>query len=113
MHGVPIGIADVRAFSQWARRFDRYDTRFYRFRIESVPDPEIEDPTAALLRITHACVCGSDLWFYRVMSRIGNLVFAPATKHRSRPSSHRIARLPGQRKQRALIRCLLECHTPA
>jgi Threonine dehydrogenase and related Zn-dependent dehydrogenases len=34
-------------------------------RIESVPGPEIEGPTDALLRITHACVCGSDLWFYR------------------------------------------------
>lgn len=34
-------------------------------RVESVPDPEIKDPTDALVRITHACICGSDLWFYR------------------------------------------------
>ena len=34
-------------------------------RVESVPDPEITDPTDALVRITHACICGSDLWFYR------------------------------------------------
>jgi threonine dehydrogenase-like Zn-dependent dehydrogenase len=25
----------------------------------------VERPTDAVLRITHACVCGSDLWFYR------------------------------------------------
>jgi threonine dehydrogenase-like Zn-dependent dehydrogenase len=30
-------------------------------RVESVPDPEIKDPTDALVRITHACICGSDL----------------------------------------------------
>jgi threonine dehydrogenase-like Zn-dependent dehydrogenase len=34
-------------------------------RVQSVPDPEIKDPTDALVRITHACICGSDLWFYR------------------------------------------------
>ena len=34
-------------------------------RVEGVPDPEIKDPTDALVRITHACICGSDLWFYR------------------------------------------------
>lgn len=34
-------------------------------RVEDVPDPRIEEPTDAVVRITHACVCGSDLWFYR------------------------------------------------
>ena len=34
-------------------------------RVEDVPDPRIEQPTDAIVRITHACVCGSDLWFYR------------------------------------------------
>ena len=34
-------------------------------RIEKVPDPKIQDPTDAVVRITHACICGSDLWFYR------------------------------------------------
>lgn len=34
-------------------------------RIEEVPDPRIEQPTDAVVRITHACICGSDLWFYR------------------------------------------------
>jgi threonine dehydrogenase-like Zn-dependent dehydrogenase len=34
-------------------------------RVEDVPDPRIEQPTDAIVRITHACICGSDLWFYR------------------------------------------------
>ncbi len=34
-------------------------------RVESVPDPVIKAPTDVLLRVTHACICGSDLWFYR------------------------------------------------
>ncbi len=34
-------------------------------RVENVPDPVIKQPTDAIVRITHACICGSDLWFYR------------------------------------------------
>jgi threonine dehydrogenase-like Zn-dependent dehydrogenase len=34
-------------------------------RIDTVPDPKIVKPTDAVVRITHACICGSDLWFYR------------------------------------------------
>ena len=34
-------------------------------RIDQVPDPQIERPTDAIVRITHACICGSDLWPYR------------------------------------------------
>jgi hypothetical protein len=34
-------------------------------RVENVPDPVIKQPTDAVVRITHACICGSDLWFYR------------------------------------------------
>lgn len=34
-------------------------------RIENVPDPRIQEPTDAILRITHTAICGSDLWFYR------------------------------------------------
>src|SRR6266550_541044 len=33
-------------------------------RIENVPDAAINDPTDALIRITRACICGSDLWPY-------------------------------------------------
>ncbi len=34
-------------------------------RIEEVPDATLRGPTDALVRITHACICGSDLWPYR------------------------------------------------
>ncbi len=34
-------------------------------RVEQVPDPAIKAPTDAVVRITHACICGSDLWPYR------------------------------------------------
>jgi hypothetical protein len=34
-------------------------------RVENVPDPKLVDPTDAVVRVTHACICGSDLWFYR------------------------------------------------
>src|SRR5438874_8838524 len=36
-------------------------------RIENVPDPQIIEPTDALIRVTRACVCGSDLWPYQKM----------------------------------------------
>ena len=34
-------------------------------RVEDVPDPTIVKATDALVRVTAACVCGSDLWPYR------------------------------------------------
>ncbi len=34
-------------------------------RVENVPDAKIENPTDALVRITRACICGSDLWPYK------------------------------------------------
>lgn len=34
-------------------------------RVESVPDPQIELPSDALVEVTHAGICGSDLWSYR------------------------------------------------
>jgi threonine dehydrogenase-like Zn-dependent dehydrogenase len=36
-------------------------------RIENVPDARIAEPTDALLRVTRACICGSDLWPYNQM----------------------------------------------
>jgi threonine dehydrogenase-like Zn-dependent dehydrogenase len=38
-------------------------------RVESVPDSIIQQPTDAIVRITHACICGSDLWFYRGIAK--------------------------------------------
>lgn len=34
-------------------------------RVETVPDPTIEAPTDAIVRVTAGCICGSDLWPYR------------------------------------------------
>jgi threonine dehydrogenase-like Zn-dependent dehydrogenase len=34
-------------------------------RVEDVPDARIEEPTDAVIRITRACICGSDLWPYK------------------------------------------------
>jgi len=33
-------------------------------RIENVPDASIIEPTDAVIRVTRACICGSDLWPY-------------------------------------------------
>jgi threonine dehydrogenase-like Zn-dependent dehydrogenase len=35
--------------------------------IENVPDAAIVNPTDAVVRVTRACICGSDLWPYRSM----------------------------------------------
>jgi threonine dehydrogenase-like Zn-dependent dehydrogenase len=34
-------------------------------RVEKVPDAGIIDPTDAVVTVTHACICGSDLWPYK------------------------------------------------
>ncbi len=36
-------------------------------RVEEVADARLSDPTDALVRITHSCICGSDLWPYKAM----------------------------------------------
>ena len=43
-------------------------------RVEKVPDARLVEPTDALVRVTHACICGSDLWPYKKMERsdVGN-----------------------------------------
>lgn len=34
-------------------------------RVENIADPTIVEPTDAVIRVTAACICGSDLWPYR------------------------------------------------
>lgn len=43
-------------------------------RVEHVPDARLVQPTDALVRVTRACICGSDLWPYNAMppSTVGN-----------------------------------------
>jgi threonine dehydrogenase-like Zn-dependent dehydrogenase len=37
-------------------------------RVENVPDASIKAPTDAVVRVTRACICGSDLWPYHDMA---------------------------------------------
>lgn len=39
-------------------------------RIENVPDAAIRRPTDAIIRVTRACICGSDLWPYNDMEPV-------------------------------------------
>lgn len=36
--------------------------------VEERPKPVIKEPTDAIVRVVRACVCGSDLWYYRGIS---------------------------------------------
>jgi len=36
-------------------------------RIENVPDAAVREPTDAIVRVTRACICGSDLWPYKTL----------------------------------------------
>ena len=38
-------------------------------RVVDVADATIVDATDAVVRVTRACICGSDLWPYRLMER--------------------------------------------
>ncbi|MFJ8044210.1 zinc-dependent alcohol dehydrogenase family protein [Kitasatospora sp. NPDC096147] len=38
-------------------------------RIEEVPDPKVQHPTDAVVRVLNACICGSDLWAYRGVAK--------------------------------------------
>ena len=39
-------------------------------RVENRDDPRIEQPTDAIIRLSAACVCGSDLWPYRGIDKV-------------------------------------------
>lgn len=36
-------------------------------RVDAVPDPTIEEPTDAIVRVTSSGICGSDLHLYEVL----------------------------------------------
>ncbi|MEU7835573.1 MULTISPECIES: alcohol dehydrogenase catalytic domain-containing protein [unclassified Nonomuraea] len=40
-------------------------------RVENRPDPKIQQPTDAIVRVVLSCVCGSDLWPYKSMPATG------------------------------------------
>jgi len=37
-------------------------------RIDDVPDPTIQEPTDAVVRVTSTAICGSDLHLYKVLA---------------------------------------------
>jgi threonine dehydrogenase-like Zn-dependent dehydrogenase len=39
-------------------------------RVEDRPDPRIEQPTDAIIKVSATCVCGSDLWPYRGIEKL-------------------------------------------
>ena len=41
-------------------------------RVETVPDARPMEPTDALVTVTRASICGSDLWPYKDMERAKN-----------------------------------------
>jgi threonine dehydrogenase-like Zn-dependent dehydrogenase len=56
----PRGISSMRATVMYAA-FD--------VRVETVPDAHLIEPTDAVVAVTRAAICGSDLWPYRTMER--------------------------------------------
>lgn len=40
-----------------------------KMEVREFPKPVIEKPTDAIIRVVRACVCGSDLWWYRGISK--------------------------------------------
>lgn len=38
--------------------------------VKEVPDPIIENPDEAIVKVTYSCICGSDLWYYRGISEM-------------------------------------------
>ena len=50
--------------------------RPYKVRAEQVPDPRIEHPNDAIVRVTRSCICGSDLHLYHGLvpdTRVGHI----------------------------------------
>ena len=39
-------------------------------RVEQVPDAQLMEPTDAVIRVTCACICGSDLWPYKELAPV-------------------------------------------
>jgi threonine dehydrogenase-like Zn-dependent dehydrogenase len=39
-------------------------------RIENVPDPRLSETTDAIVRVTRASICGSDLWPFKAMEPV-------------------------------------------
>lgn len=40
-------------------------------RVEDIPEPKIQLPTDAIIRLSASCICGSDLWPFRGLQNVG------------------------------------------
>ena len=58
------------------------------------PDAAISEPTDAVVRVVLACVCGSDLWYYRGDRRSSPARSATSSSASSRTSAPRSATSP-------------------
>src|SRR5829696_5608079 len=59
-----MGVKWVRSVEMIVRPFQEFANKAGDVRIEDVPDARLVEPTDALIRVTRACICGSDLWPY-------------------------------------------------
>jgi threonine dehydrogenase-like Zn-dependent dehydrogenase len=41
----------------------------FDIRVDPVPDPVVREPSDAVVRVTHSCICGSDLWADRGVAK--------------------------------------------
>ena len=83
-------------------------------RVEDVPDPVIQDPTDAIIRVTEHDICGSDLHLYEVLGAVHERGRRPrpradghrrgGRRRRQRPR----ARRPGRDPVPDLLRALLD-----
>jgi len=52
-------------------------------RVDTVPDPAIQEPTDAIIRVTSSGICGSDLHLYEVLGRSSTPATCPGAPTRS------------------------------
>ena len=82
--------------------------------VETVPDPVIQQPNDAIIKVTSTAICGSDLHLYEVLGPF----LAPRRRARPRDDGHRPGgrpgggrpqgRRPGRRPVQHLVRPLLD-----
>ena len=63
-------------------------------RVETVPDPTIQEPTDAIIRVTSTAICGSDLHLYEVLGP-----FLSAGRHPRPRADGRSSRRSGRRSR--------------
>ena len=54
-------------------------------RIETVPDARLIEPTDALITVSRAAICGSDLWPYRGLEPLSDIYRCRLERERRRP----------------------------